>query len=80
MHCASCVANIERALQKEPGIKSISVNLATEKAYLEFDPKEISITTIQNKIEKLGYKSEEESAEMDRMEHHHAAEKKKSKN
>ena len=32
MTCASCSAAIERALRKLPGVKSASVNLATEKA------------------------------------------------
>jgi len=61
MHCASCSALIERALKKEKGIKSINVNLATEKAYLEFDPNEISIDAIKKNIEKLGYGTVEET-------------------
>ncbi len=32
MTCASCVARVERALQKVPGVVSAEVNLATEKA------------------------------------------------
>ena len=36
MHCASCAVNIEKALQKEPGVKSANVNYATEKAYIEY--------------------------------------------
>ncbi|PIU69279.1 hypothetical protein COS81_00500, partial [candidate division WWE3 bacterium CG06_land_8_20_14_3_00_42_16] len=62
MHCASCGAIIENALKKERGIKSINVNFATEKAYLEFDSIEISIAQIQKIIEKLGYKATEETA------------------
>ncbi|KKQ95571.1 MAG: Cation transport ATPase, partial [Parcubacteria group bacterium GW2011_GWC2_39_11] len=56
MSCASCAANIENDLKKEEGIKSVNVNFATEKAYLEFDPIEISVARIQKIIEKLGYK------------------------
>ena len=61
MHCASCAANIENDLKKEEGIKSVNVNFATEKAYLEFDPIEISIARIQKIIERLGYKISEEN-------------------
>ncbi|HNI86354.1 MAG TPA: heavy metal-associated domain-containing protein, partial [Ottowia sp.] len=30
MTCASCVARVEKALQKVPGVDSAAVNLATE--------------------------------------------------
>ena len=32
MTCASCVGRVERALQRVPGVQSVSVNLATESA------------------------------------------------
>ena len=50
MHCASCSAIIENALKKEEGIKSVNVNFASEKLYLEFDSIEISIARIQKII------------------------------
>lgn len=59
MTCASCSASIERALEKQPGIVSINVNLATEKANLEFDSDKINLGKIQKIIEKTGYQSEE---------------------
>ena len=34
MTCASCVARVEKALQKVPGVVVASVNLATEKAHI----------------------------------------------
>ena len=34
MTCASCVARVERALGKLPGVQSVSVNLATESAHV----------------------------------------------
>ena len=70
MHCASCSAIIENALKNEEGIKSINVNFATEKAYLEFDSIEISIARIQKIMEKLGYKATEETAEEEMHDHH----------
>ncbi|MBU2591854.1 heavy metal translocating P-type ATPase [Patescibacteria group bacterium] len=74
MNCASCAAIIENALKKEGGIKSVNVNFATEKAYLEFDPNEISIAGVQKIIEKLGYKASEKGSEKE-MEDHHKEEK-----
>ncbi|MGY4532996.1 Cu+-exporting ATPase [Pseudomonas sp. TE3786] len=35
MTCASCAGRIERALAQLPGVSSVSVNLATERAHLE---------------------------------------------
>lgn len=35
MHCASCVAAIEKELHKVKGVKKATVNFATEKAYVE---------------------------------------------
>ncbi|MGC1303545.1 MAG: heavy metal-associated domain-containing protein, partial [Caulobacteraceae bacterium] len=32
MTCASCVAHVERAIAKVPGVERVSVNLATERA------------------------------------------------
>jgi P-type Cu+ transporter len=72
MHCASCVANIERAMGRGKGIQSANVNLATEKAYIEFEPKEISLAEIKEKIGSLGYKAQEEGAEAGQTDHHHA--------
>jgi len=68
MDCVSCAAVIENTLKKEKGIKSVNVNFATEKAYLEFDSDEISIAGIKKIIGSLGYKGEEESSD------HHKAE------
>ena len=37
MTCASCVARVERAIKKVPGVDNATVNLATEKATVSFD-------------------------------------------
>jgi len=57
MDCASCSAVIEHNLKKTKGIASASVNFATEKAYLEFNPAEIAIKDIKKNIRDLGYKA-----------------------
>jgi len=56
MKCASCVTVIEKALLQKDGITNASVNLATEKARVEFFPSEISISEIVQAIEGSGYK------------------------
>jgi len=35
MTCASCVARVERALRKVPGVQEVAVNLATEQAVVQ---------------------------------------------
>ena len=40
MTCASCVARVERALQKVPGVGQATVNLATESARVQLVPAE----------------------------------------
>ncbi|WP_445179887.1 heavy metal translocating P-type ATPase [Pseudomonas sp. McL0111] len=54
MTCASCVGRVERALNKVPRVKSVSVNLANERAHLELlgqvDPQ-----TLTDAVSKAGY-------------------------
>jgi len=38
MTCASCVARVEKALRKVPGVQDASVNLATESARITVAP------------------------------------------
>ncbi|UCE98439.1 MAG: copper-translocating P-type ATPase [Dehalococcoidia bacterium] len=56
MNCASCVARIESTIKDVPGVVSITVNLASEKAFLEYDPVKTDVTQIKNAINDLGYK------------------------
>jgi copper chaperone CopZ len=34
MSCASCVTRVEKVLRRVPGVTSVSVNLATERAHV----------------------------------------------
>lgn len=56
MHCASCAQTIEKALKSESGVTKANVNLATEKATVEFDPDQINLQRIFQVIEDRGYK------------------------
>lgn len=55
MTCASCVGRVERVLNKNAAVKEASVNLATEKARVLYDPNEIDVDQILSLIEKAGY-------------------------
>ncbi len=55
MTCASCSAAVERAVRKLPGIQTASVNLATEKAFIHYDPNAVRLSEIKGAIKKAGY-------------------------
>ncbi|XP_072900083.1 copper-transporting ATPase 2-like isoform X2 [Hemitrygon akajei] len=55
MTCASCVANIERNLQKEEGIHSVLVALMAGKAEIKYNPDIIQPTAIAELIKDLGF-------------------------
>ena len=54
MTCASCVARVEKALLKVPGVTTASVNLATEKASVGALGS-VSFATLAAAIDKAGY-------------------------
>lgn len=57
MTCAACATRIEKALRKERGIQSVQVSLALSRATVHYEPREIGIKAIGDKIAKLGYKA-----------------------
>ena len=56
MHCAGCVVAIQDYLSDIDGIKSCQVNLASNKAMVEYDPSKVSIEDIEKAISDVGYK------------------------
>ncbi|HEY7269650.1 MAG TPA: heavy metal-associated domain-containing protein, partial [Dehalococcoidia bacterium] len=64
MTCASCVARVERALKKVPGVEDAAVNLATEKATVTFAPL-TGVDSLLGAIEDAGYEPRRDSAVFD---------------
>ncbi|MDR2582879.1 MAG: cadmium-translocating P-type ATPase [Fibromonadaceae bacterium] len=56
MTCAACARRIEKVILKLEGVETASVNFATEKATLSYDPQKIKLPIIRKTIEKIGYK------------------------
>ena len=56
MHCASCANRIERTLSRQPGVADASVNLATERASVAYDPTEVTVEDLQASVERAGYR------------------------
>src|SRR5436190_13036611 len=65
MTCASCVARVERAIKKVPGVDGATVNLATEKATVSYDPARSPVGTILGAIENAGYEPRRETLVLD---------------
>jgi len=55
LHCASCVGRAERALVAVPGVDSATVNLATERAAIDFDPTVAGVPQLVRAIAEAGY-------------------------
>ena len=55
MTCAACVSHVEEALRGVPGVSSATVNLATEKATVQYDPDVATVEVFQQAVEGAGY-------------------------
>ncbi|RME35149.1 MAG: cation-translocating P-type ATPase, partial [Thermoflexia bacterium] len=63
MTCASCVAHVEDALRALPGVVSVVVNLATEKATVTFVPGTMGMADFRRAVAEAGYEVLEIPAE-----------------
>lgn len=62
MTCASCVARVEKALNKDPRIEAASVNLATEQARIRIKPgSQTTLNELIGLVQKTGYEATESS-------------------
>ena len=52
MTCASCVRRIEKALNRVEGVQEASVNLATEKARVLYDPSVADFSAVTVAVER----------------------------
>ena len=55
MSCAACVRRVEKALVGVAGVREASVNLATEKATMVFDPAHAGLEAMKQAVEEAGY-------------------------
>ena len=55
MSCASCAANVERALSRVAGVLAANVNLATSRATVRFDPRRVDAGRIVRAVRDAGY-------------------------
>ncbi|MDK9709355.1 MAG: heavy metal translocating P-type ATPase [Desulforhopalus sp.] len=55
MHCAACSTRVEKVVGGLAGVTGCSVNLATERAKIDYDPTAIGIAEIDETIGDLGF-------------------------
>jgi len=58
MTCASCVSAVERTLASQVGVMHVSVNLATQKATIEYDHTQVTPEMMQSSLHRIGYELE----------------------
>ena len=62
MTCASCTARIEKVVGRLDGVRTVSVNLATGKADVAYDPGQVRLSEIKRVITGAGYTPREVDA------------------
>ena len=65
MTCASCVARVEKALKRMPGVLSATVNLATELARIEVASNDVSDARLRRAVRDAGYEPRTPEAQAD---------------
>ncbi len=55
MSCANCALNIEKNLKKLKGVSGANVNFATEQAEVSFDPDQLQLKDLQDRVRDIGY-------------------------
>lgn len=73
MTCAACSTRIEKGLNKIEGVAIANVNLALEKATIEFNPSEVTVVDIIAKVEKLGYGAHQKQEDTEQVDHREKA-------
>ncbi|SFC82270.1 Cu+-exporting ATPase [Bosea sp. CRIB-10] len=64
MTCASCVGRVERAVAAVEGVKSVAINLATERAQVTLSDAKVDIGPIAEAIRNAGYEPAESTIEL----------------
>ena len=76
MTCAACSARVEKVLNKMPGVSAANVNLALEKATIEYNPSEVTVADLIAKVEKIGYGAHQKQDDKEIVDHREQAIKK----
>jgi len=66
MSCASCVTRVEKAIARVPGVRSASINLATERAQVALDGPGAPATAqaVHAAVQRAGYGIPDEARDL----------------
>ncbi|MGI8786938.1 MAG: heavy metal translocating P-type ATPase [Pyrinomonadaceae bacterium] len=74
MTCAACANRIEKVLSKQAGVGAASVNFATSKATVNFNPEKTNVSALIQKVKDIGYDTADVTDAEDSLEKAHADE------
>ena len=55
MDCTECSVHVREAIAALPGVRSVRVLVAAEKAIIQLDPQEVDVPAIRTAVEQAGY-------------------------
>lgn len=55
MTCSSCVRHVEKAVEKQPGVKKVTVNLLKNSMIVDYDENKLNQAEIENAVSDAGY-------------------------
>lgn len=55
MTCSSCVRHVEKAVEKQPGVKKVTVNLLKNSMVVDYDENKLNQTEIEHAVSDAGY-------------------------
>lgn len=70
MTCGSCAAHLQKEVSQLEGVQAATVNFATEKMTVAFDPQKIKLETIKQTVVKTGYQWSELSTNVNKADQH----------
>ena len=65
MTCASCAASVESTLRSTSGVDEATVNFASETVSLRYDPHEVRLAELKQRVHDIGYELEERDEQAD---------------
>lgn len=68
MTCASCVAHVEKSVQKLEGIEMVNVQLMTNSMTVTFDDRKVNAKSIEESVHKAGYEAIERESKSTKVE------------
>ena len=63
LDCAECARHVRQAVEAVPGVASVDVLMAAQKALIRFDPAQTDPARIRRAVEQAGYALEQQSAD-----------------